>query len=266
MKLAFFGSPPPSAVVLEALLAAGHEVACVVTAPDRRRGRGGATSPTAVGEVAMRHGLVITHEVGDVMTCDADLGVVVAFGQIIPARVLDAVPMVNIHYSLLPRWRGAAPVERAILAGDDVTGVCVMEVVPELDAGAVYAHAEVPIGSKSASALMAELTDVGVNLLVEGLAAGWGVPEPQVGEVTYAHKITPDDRHIDWSTSAEMIDRVVRIGSAWTTWRGERVVIVGGDVTWTGFVPTIVRPAGRGDMAADDFWRGARPDPGEWFV
>lgn len=214
----------------------------------------------------MRHGLVITHEVGDVMTCDADLGVVVAFGQIIPARVLDAVPMVNIHYSLLPRWRGAAPVERAILAGDDVTGVCVMKVVPELDAGAVYARAEVPIGSKSASVLMAELTDVGVNLLVEGLATGWGVPEPQVGEATYAHKITPDDRHIDWSTSAEMIDRVVRIGSAWTTWRGERVVIVDGDVTSTGFVPTIVRPAGRGDMPASDFWRGARPDPGEWFV
>lgn len=265
MRLVFCGSPAPSARVLEAIVDAGHEVCLVVTAPDRRRGRGSATSPTPVASVATAHSIPISHDVDDVVSVGADLGVVVAFGRLIPTRVLDAVPMVNVHYSLLPRWRGAAPVERAILAGDDHSGVCLMEVVPELDAGGVYARTSVPVGDRTAAELLTDLTEAGIALVLDALTTGLGEPVAQEGEVTYAHKMTPQDRRIDWSAPAEVIARVVRVGAAWTTWRGERVGVVAGDITAGGYVPTVVRPSGRGDMAAADFWRGARADDGEWF-
>ena len=111
---------------LESLVAAGHEVALVVTGIDKRRGRGSDISPSAVKAAALNLGLPVSHDVDDVLAVGADLGVVVAFGSIIKPHVLAAVPMVNLHFSLLPRWRGAAPVERALLAGDEFTGVCVM--------------------------------------------------------------------------------------------------------------------------------------------
>ncbi len=156
---------------LRALVAAGFDVALVVTRPDKRRGRRGDLSPSPVKAAAVELGLPVSHDVDDVLGTGADLGVVVAFGRIIKPHVLAALPMVNLHFSLLPRWRGAAPVERAILAGDERTGVCVMEVVDELDAGGVYRRAEVPVGDRTADELRAELVAVGTDLLVDTLAA-----------------------------------------------------------------------------------------------
>ena len=131
---------------LEALLAAGHDVRLVVTQPDRKRGRGGALVPSPVKVAAQRHGLAVTDRVDDVLDAGVELGVVVAFGKLVKAHVLDAVPMVNLHFSLLPRWRGAAPVERAILAGDEETGVCLMALDPGLDTGPVHDCVRTAIG------------------------------------------------------------------------------------------------------------------------
>jgi methionyl-tRNA formyltransferase len=131
--------------------------------------------------------------------------------------------MVNMHFSLLPRWRGAAPVERAILAGDEVTGVCLMEVAEALDAGAVYSRAQVPVtSSTSAADLRDRLVDASIPLLQDALTAGFGVPEPQQGEPVYADKLTSEDLHLDWRRPAVELGRIVRVGGAWTTLAGKR--------------------------------------------
>jgi methionyl-tRNA formyltransferase len=223
-RLVFLGTPAASVPALRALVAAGFDVALVVSQPDRRRGRGGATSPSPVKAAAVELGLPVTDQVDDARTVGADLGVVVAFGEILRADLLAELPMVNIHFSLLPRWRGAAPVERALLAGDDRTGVCIMEVVEALDAGAVHAVAEIAIGSDATAAeLRDELAEVGARLLVETLTAGLGEPTPQDGEPTYAKKITPRVLELDWSRPAAELHRVVRVGGAWTTFRRKRL-------------------------------------------
>lgn len=217
-RLVFLGTPSAAVPTLRALLAGGFEVALVVSQPDRRRGRGGAVGPSPVKAAAVELGLPVTDRVDDVRDVGADLGVVVAYGEILRADLLSAVPMVNLHFSLLPRWRGAAPVERALLAGDETTGVCVMDVVEELDAGGVHAREEVAIDDDAGAAdLTAELADVGARLLVSTLARGLGESEPQHGEVTYAHKIRPRDLLLDWGRPAIDLHRVVRVGGAWTT-------------------------------------------------
>ena len=127
-RLVYLGSPEAAVAPLRALHAAGHDIVLVVSQPDRRRGRGGAMSPSPVKAAALELGVPVTERIDDVVESGAELGVVVAYGRLIRPHVLAAVPMVNLHFSLLPRWRGAAPVERAILAGDTVTGVCVMDV------------------------------------------------------------------------------------------------------------------------------------------
>src|SRR4051812_44188870 len=131
---------------LRALVDAGFEVTLVVTRMDKRRGRGSELMPSPVKAAAVELGLPVSHSVDDVLAADADLGVVVAFGQLIKPHVLDAVPMVNLHFSLLPRWRGAAPVERALFAGDTETGVCLMQLEEGLDTGPIYSRVVVPIG------------------------------------------------------------------------------------------------------------------------
>jgi methionyl-tRNA formyltransferase len=166
----------------------------------------------------------------DVAGAGVELAVVVAYGRIIPRTLLERVPMVNLHFSLLPRWRGAAPVERAILAGDPETGVCVMKLEEGLDTGPVYARRVVPIGQDTdLAALRAELVEVGSALLVESLAgglAGLPVPEPQEGEPTVAPKLTPEDLHLHWEDTAVQLHRVVRLDRAWTTFRGRRLGIL----------------------------------------
>lgn len=227
----FLGTPAAAVPSLRALVAGGFEVGLVVSQPDRRRGRGGAVGPSPVKAAALELGLPVTDRVDDVRDVGADLGVVVAFGEILRADLLEAVPMVNVHFSLLPRWRGAAPVERALLAGDEVTGVCVMDVVEELDAGGVHAREEVGIDDDvTAEELTADLAEVGAGLLIAALTGGLGEARPQEGEVTYAHKIRPADLLLDWARPAADLHRVVRVGGAWTTFRDGRFRVWGARV------------------------------------
>lgn len=279
----FLGTPEPAVTPLRSLVEAGFDIVLVVSRPDRRRSRGTDVSASPVKTAALELGLPVTDAVDDAVGVDADLGVVVAYGQILRAPVLEALPMVNVHFSLLPRWRGAAPVERAILAGDEATGVCVMQVVAALDAGGVYASTEVPIGPRTTAAeLTVGLAQVGAELLVSTLTDGLGEPAPQEGEASYAAKITSDDLHLDWTRPATELGRLVRIGGAWTTVRGERLRVwvattVEGDAA--AVVPGLVhvdgegvrvaagqgalvldevQPAGRSRQSADAWARGAR--------
>ena len=193
-RLAYLGTPELAVPPLRALVGAGHHVVLCVTRPDRRRGRGGRTMPSPVKAAATELGVPVGHDIEDLASTDAELGVVVAFGRIIPARLLDVLPMVNVHFSLLPRWRGAAPLERAILAGDAETGVCLMKVEAGLDSGPVYAVRRVPLGEATLAELRDELVDVGTAMLVESLrggVAGLPTPEPQRGEITIAREGQP---------------------------------------------------------------------------
>jgi methionyl-tRNA formyltransferase len=275
-RLAFLGSPALAVPPLRALVDAGFDIALVVSQPDKRRGRGSSVSPSPVKAAALELGLPVTDRVADVRTAGVDLGVVVAFGRIIPVSVLAEVPMVNLHFSLLPRWRGAAPVERAILAGDQVTGVDLMVVDEELDVGGIYDRAEVPIGpDDTLEELRARLVDEGTRLLVGSLQAGLGPAAPQVGEPTYAAKIDPAELHIDWAAPALQVHRQVRLGGAWTTHRGKRLKVwrtnvpphdEGGVVVAAGDGPVElveVQPEGRQRIDARAWANGARWRPGD---
>ncbi len=290
-RLVFLGTPQVAVDPLRALVAAGHEVALVVTRPDKRRGRGAGPGPSPVKAAATELGLPVTDRLEEARSAGAELGVVVAYGRLIPAGLLEALPMVNLHFSLLPRWRGAAPVERAILEGDAETGVCLMAVEAGLDTGPVYGCAEVTIGEdETADQLRGRLVELGCGLLEEHLAAGAaGLPPPrdQTGTPTYAEKIRPDELEIDWAQPAWRIRRLVRLGRAWTTWRGRRLGVLAveelaetgplgdgpppgtleGPVVaagaGTGVVLVSVRPEGRRPMGAPEWLRGARADRGE---
>jgi methionyl-tRNA formyltransferase len=235
-----------------------------------------------VKAAAGRLGLPVSHELGDAADCGADLGVVVAFGRLIPPELLAVLPMVNLHFSLLPRWRGAAPVERAILAGDEESGVCVMAVEEDLDTGGVYTREALEVGDDTADSLRSRLVVSGSTLLVETLRAGLGRGEPQEGESTYAHRIEPADLELQWDRPAAQLARVVRIGGAWTTFRGVRFKVweaavvdhgssdvagtLEGDVVVTadgGLRLLEVQPGNRRRMPADAWLAGARPEPGE---
>lgn len=294
MKLVYLGTPEISVAPLRALVAAGHEVLLVVTNPDRRRSRGGrrgsgtggrrgsgtggGTSPSPVKAAAVELGIEVAHEPAAVLGAverGAELGVVVAYGRLIKPPVLGAVPLVNLHFSLLPRWRGAAPVERSLLAGDERTGVCVMRLEEGLDTGGVYARAEVPIGpTTTAAELRNELVTVGTDLLVDTLSrplASWIDDwQPQVGEPTYAHKLEAGELEIDWSRPVDEIDRLIRLGGAWTTFRDKRLKLLSARLVDAGgaahlLEPIEVQPEGKGAMRFEDWRNGARPRPGELF-
>jgi methionyl-tRNA formyltransferase len=239
MRLVYLGTPPDAIPPLRALVAAGHEIAFVVTQPDRRRSRGAGSDPSPVRVAAAELGLPVLTPVKarevleDVRASGARLGVVVAFGQLLPVALLEALPMgfVNVHFSLLPRWRGAAPVERAILAGDAETGVCVMQLEAGIDTGPVYASKTVPIGAdETAGELRARLVEVGAQLLVEHLPRiAIDVPAPQRGEPTYAEKLTVEEFRLDPARPAIELDRLVRAGNprpgAWMRVGGKRVKV-----------------------------------------
>ena len=280
-RLVYLGTPTDARVPLRALVAAGFSVALVVTRPDAKRGRGGAMTPSPVKQAALELGLPIASTAEAAAGVGAELGVVVAYGRIIGPAVLERLPMVNLHFSLLPRWRGAAPVERAILAGDDRTGVCVMAVEEGLDTGGVYAREEVVIDpEETADELRARLVGVGTGLLVDTLTGGLGQPVAQTGDVTYADKLGNADRRLDWSRPAVELHRVVRVGGASTTFRrtgfkvwrarssasasgpkGPPGTLAGTTVnTGDGALELVeVQPAGRGRMAAAAWVNGARP-------
>lgn len=239
MRLVYFGTPRDAVSPLQALVAAGHDVALVVTQPDRRRGaRGNDLAPSAVKRAALELGLdVATPEkarevVDDVGAIEAELGVVVAFGQLLPPSLLAATTsgFVNVHFSLLPRWRGAAPVERAILAGDEETGVAIMDVEEGLDTGGIYAEARVAVGEATAGELREQLVQAGTELLVRELPTiPDRVPAPQVGEPTYAPKLAVEEFRLDARTAAAVLARVVRAGNpkpgAWCTVDGKRLKV-----------------------------------------
>lgn len=269
---------------LDALCDAGFDVALVVTGADKRRGRRTEPTPTPVKVAALARGIPVSDDPSDATTVGADLGVVVAYGAILRRPLLEAVPMVNLHFSLLPRWRGAAPVERAILAGDDHTGVCVMAVEEGLDTGGLHASTALAIRrSSTAEELGAQLTAVGSKLLVDTLRAGLGEPAPQVGEATYAAKLRPEDLCLAWDRPAVELARVVRVGGAWTTFRGRRLKVHGarawpvspsdsapgaldGDRVATGdgtLQLVTVQPEGKTPVPWADWVNGARPEPGE---
>jgi methionyl-tRNA formyltransferase len=227
--LVFLGTPIAAATVLQQLVKDGFDIRHVVTRPDAKRGRGGKTSPSPVKEIALANNLSVSHDLEWIKhnASTPMLGVVVAYGRIIPASVLDQMQMINVHFSLLPRWRGAAPVERAIIEGDATTGVCIMEVEPTLDTGAVYARSETAISDTvTADDLTHELAVSGGHLLTDTLRRGLGTPLPQVGEPTYAAKIAPEELRIDWSMSAGDIVRRVRSLRTFTTVENTRIRIV----------------------------------------
>jgi len=279
VRLAFFGTPAMAVPSLQALVAAGHEVAQVVTRVDKRRGRGSELNSSPVKAAALELGLPVTHVVDDVLGKGIELGVVVAFGQLIKPHVLAEVPMVNSHFSLLPRWRGAAPVERALLAGDTETGVCLMQLEEGLDTGGIYDTVRVPIGpATTAAELRHTLVAAGCEQLVRCLAEPLPEPVPQLGEAIYAAKIKPGELRVDWSAPPAQIHRLVRLGGAWTTFRDKRVKVVAAEFSPTelhdrslerpadGLQLVTVQPEGKGPMPFSDFARGARPEAGEWFV
>ena len=281
MRLAFLGTPDAAVPPLRALVEAGHEVELVVTRADKRRGRGSALAPSPVKAAALELGLPVTTDVDAVLGRALDLGVVVAFGRIIKPHVLAELPMVNVHFSLLPRWRGAAPVERAVLAGDAETGVCLMEVVEGLDEGGVYALERTPVDhEETVSELRERLVGMGTRLLVERLEVGLGDPVPQEGEVTYAAKLAPEELHLDWGEPAALCHARVRLRRAWTELAGARLrvtratVAEGGSAGAPGEVDAElgvacgdgrrlrlveVQPAGRNPMPATAWANGARP-------
>jgi methionyl-tRNA formyltransferase len=282
-RLVFLGTPDVAVRPLRALHDAGFEIPLVVSRADKRRGRGGALVPSPVKQLATELGIPVTDQVDDVLGVGADVGVVVAFGRIIKPHVLAALPMVNVHFSLLPRWRGAAPVERAILAGDRETGVCIMDVEEGLDTGGVYACEAVTIGDdETLDELRARLVSIGTELLLDVLRDGLDEPRPQEGEPTYADKVDPAELHLEWTQTAREVHAHVRLGDAWTTFRGKRLkvwrtrvhegrsVLQPGELdglrvgTGDGVLELVeVQPEGKGRIAATAWRNGARPTAGE---
>ena len=225
MRLAFMGTPDFAVPALTELIAAGHEIAAVYTQPPRPAGRGHKLRPSPVHQLAESHGLEVrtpenfkAEETRDAFAAlDLDVAIVVAYGLILPKAVLAAPRSgcLNLHGSLLPRWRGAAPVQRALMAGDKVTGVQVMQMERGLDTGPVLLSETVPIRPDDTSGTLHErLSHIGADLLPRALAAlsrDALVPTPQSGEgVTYAEKISPEEARIDWTRPAEELDWHIR--------------------------------------------------------
>lgn len=222
MKLIFAGTPEFAAQALAAIIAAGHEVALVLTQPDRPAGRGMALQPSPVKKLALAHGIEVFQPLTlkdaeaqvKVAGIAAEVMVVAAYGLILPQLVLDMPKFgcINIHGSLLPRWRGAAPIQRALLAGDAETGVCIMQMEAGLDTGPVLLRGTFPIETKDTTASLHDrLAALGARLVVEALGRLPLVAEAQPLEgVTYAHKIEKAEALIDWQRSATELDRHIR--------------------------------------------------------
>jgi len=240
MRLIFMGTPAFAVPALEALHAAGHEIVRVLTRPPRPAGRGQRPRPSPVAARAEALGLTVATpaslkppgEAEALAALGAEVAVVVAYGLILPPAVLAAPARgcLNIHASLLPRWRGAAPIQRAIMAGDTETGVSIMAMEAGLDTGPVLLREAAPIGPRdTAGAVEGRLAEVGARLIVEALARLDGLgpePQPEAG-VTYAAKIDKAEARVDWGRPAAEVDRLIRglspFPGAWCEIAGERV-------------------------------------------
>ena len=225
MRLIYAGTPDFAVPALEALIAAGHQIALVLTQPDRPAGRGMQPALSAVKLTAQRRGLPVyqpatlksIEDQAPLLQAKADAYVVAAYGLLLPQALLETPPLgaFNIHASLLPRWRGAAPVQRAILAGDSETGICIMRMEVGLDTGPVIARETIAIDPKdTAGTLQLKLAALGAHLIDPALRAfadGTALPEPQRTQgITYARKITKSESAVDWRQSAEQIERLIR--------------------------------------------------------
>ncbi len=243
MRIIFMGTPEFSVPVLDALVAAGHEIAAVYCQPPRPAGRGKKDRPTPVHARAVELGFEVRHPISLKAAAEqeafaalqADIAVVVAYGLILPQAVLDAPKRgcLNIHASLLPRWRGAAPIHRAIMAGDAETGICIMQMEAGLDTGPVLLREGTPIGDEETTdQLHDRLSEMGASLIVTALRHLDGLtPEAQPIEgVTYAAKIDKGEAEIDWSQSAVEVDRKIRglspFPGAWVSIDGQRVKLL----------------------------------------
>ncbi len=298
MRVIFMGTPDFSVPVLDALVAAGHEIATVYTQPPRPAGRGKKKRPSPVQRRAEALGLSVRHPPSlrpaqvqaEFAALGADVAVVVAYGLLLPQAILDAPRRgcLNIHASLLPRWRGAAPIQRAIMAGDRETGICIMQMEAGLDTGPVLLCRATPIGpGETAGELHDRLSAMGAELIVEALARLddlTPVPQPEEG-VTYAARIDKAEARLDWTRPAVEVERLIRglspFPGAWTMIGGERVKILGarpeagegapGEVLdarlkvacGSGAVRlTRLQRAGRSAQDADSFLRGWPVAPG----
>ena len=297
MRIIFAGTPEPAACALTALLASNHDVIAVITRPDARKGRGRTYYPSPVKELATRHDIPVLTPTSlrdndefrsELRRLQPDCVPVVAYGNLIPQDVLDLVPhgFINLHFSLLPRWRGAAPVQAAIHAGDAVTGATTFRIDPGLDTGDIIGQLTEPIDpADTADSLLGRLAHRGADLLthtMDMIADGTAEYRPQDGVATHAHKITVADARVDWTQPAESIDRAIRAVTsspgAWST-IGEQRIKLGpvthttdphmqpGDIhvaknrilVGTGTTPVSlgrVQPSGKKPMPAADWARG----------
>ena len=290
MRIVFMGTPDFSVPVLQALVDAGHEILAVYTQPPRPAGRGKRLVPSPVQARAEALNLMVRspgslkgeEDQAAFAALNADVAVVAAYGLILPHAVLDAPTngCLNVHASLLPRWRGAAPIQRAILAGDAETGVCVMQMEAGLDTGPVRLTGRIAVNGKTAGELTDALSAMGARLMVEVLADLTGHPavnQPEDG-VTYAAKIEKAETRLDFTQSAEAVERQVRAFNppgAWFEANGERVrvlaaamadgtgtpgTVIDGELTIAcgrdAIQPILVQRAGRGVMSADELLRG----------
>lgn len=291
MRIIFMGTPDFAVPTLDALVAAGHSLVAIYSQPPRPAGRGKAPRPTPVHARAEALGMAVRTPVSlksadaqaDFAALDADVAVVAAYGLILPRAILDAPRhgCLNVHGSLLPRWRGAAPVQRAILAGDAETGVCIMQMEAGLDTGPVRLEQRTPMDRKTAGELTAELAGMGADMMVAVLADLPGHPakaQPDEG-VTYAAKIDKGESRLDFTLPAAAVERQVRAFNpapgAWFAIAGERLKVLAATIEQTsgppGMVlddqllvgcgddsirPTLVQRAGKGAMTAADLLRG----------
>ena len=298
LRLVFAGSPAAAVPSLEALLASRHEVVAVITREDSPHGRRGVLTPTPVAEAAGNVEVIKANRLAGpatdrVAALRPDLGVIVAYGGLVREPLLSTPRLgwINLHFSILPRWRGAAPVQRAIMAGDEQTGAAVFQLVAELDAGDVFGQITEPIGRhQTAGSLLEQLSQSGAQLLrtvVDELADGTAVSQPQVGEVTLAPKLTLPDGAIDWSQPAANVANLIRgvtpEPGAFTTLDGARLKVLDAHIAreaprlqpgqfalegrrvlvGTASDPielVTVLPAGKKAMAAADWWRGRPAD------
>jgi methionyl-tRNA formyltransferase len=300
LSLVFAGSPEAAVPSLLALAQSEHRVATVITREDSPQGRRGVLTETPVARAATELGVPVIRSnrlAGEpteaVAALAPDLGVIVAYGGLVREPLLSAPRLgwINLHFSLLPRWRGAAPVQRAIIAGDDLTGASVFQLVPELDAGDVFGQLTQPIGAlETAGHLLGSLAEAGADLLlrvVDNLADGTARAEPQAGDVTFAPKLVLDDGRVDWTADAATVANLVRgvtpEPGAFTTLDGARLKVLDAAVardaprlaagefamdgrrilvgTATDPVELLtLQPAGKRPMAAADWWRGRAPD------
>jgi methionyl-tRNA formyltransferase len=259
MKLGVAATASIGADVLERL-ARTHEVAFLLTRPDAPRGRGRKLAAPPAKEVAERLGIRVHQSEKPELPEPVDRMVVCAYGLYIPPRLLDQSLWLNVHPSLLPRWRGAAPVERAILAGDEETGVTIHRTVAELDAGPVAARESFPVGDLDAGAVFSRSGEVAGRLLDAVVADPQFEPQSEDG-VTYAEKIGPADRELDLTDPLDSWRRVRALSphiGAWTMLHGRRVTIWSGHLEDGAYVPDVVQPEGRGRMSYDEFLRGVR--------